>query len=109
MTRVFLFAATLTLLSACVDAAMVKPTVIGVPPPVPGDNLTSPAAVACRAAIAKQTGRPVSDVDVFDVAESEAGVGVMASVVDAEKPWSCQASPGGRVAGVMYTGSEGAL
>jgi hypothetical protein len=78
-------------------------------PATTGGNLASVAANACKAAIAQQTGRPISDVAVFDVAESEAGVGVMATVAGAEAPWACQSSPDGKVAGVSYTGSEGSL
>lgn len=101
----------LACLSACALAACVESTE---PTPVPmpavtGGNLNSVAANACRTAIARQTGRPVSDVAVFDVAESEAGVGVMATVAGADAPWACQSSPDGRVAGVTYTGSEGSL
>jgi hypothetical protein len=91
-------------LAACVET--VEPTPM---PAVTGGNLSSVAANACRAAIASQAGRPISDVAVFDVAESEAGVGVMATVAGAEAPWACQSSPSGQVAGVTYTGSEGAL
>jgi uncharacterized membrane protein YoaK (UPF0700 family) len=91
-------------LSACVETTEPMPL-----PTVTGGNLTSVAANACRAAIAQQTGRSVLDVAVFDVAESEAGVGVMATVAGAEAPWACQSSPEGRVAGVSYTGSEGSL
>ena len=93
-------------LSACVETTDPMPMPM---PAVTGGNLTSVAANACRSAIARQTGRPVSDVAVFDVAESEAGVGVMATVAGAEAPWACQSSPEGRVAGVTYTGSEGSL
>jgi hypothetical protein len=86
-------------LSACVETGDPMPM-----PAVTGGNLTSVPANACRSAIARQTGRPISDVAVFDVAESEAGVGVMATVAGAEAPWACQSSPDGRVAGVTYTG-----
>lgn len=91
-------------LSACIETT--KPMA---QPVMTGGNLNSVAANACRAAIARQTGRPISDVVVFDVAESEAGVGVMATVAGADAPWACQSSPDGRVAGVTYTGSEGSL
>jgi hypothetical protein len=91
-------------LAACVESPEPMPM-----PAITGGNLTSVAANACRAAIAMQTGRPISDVAVFDVAESEAGVGVMATVAGAEAPWACQSSPTGQVAGVTYTGSEGSL
>lgn len=92
-------------LSAAILAACVETGEPLVTPAVTGGNLTSVAANACRTAIANQAGRPVSDVAVFDVAESEAGVGVMATVAGADAPWTCQASPDGRVAGVAYTGS----
>jgi hypothetical protein len=92
-------------LSAATLAACVETSEPVVTPAVTGGNLTSVAANACRTAIANQAGRPVSDVAVFDVAESEAGVGVMATVAGAEAPWTCQSSPDGRVAGVAYTGS----
>lgn len=110
MIRPMTFVVCLTVgaLSACVDtktqASMKAPL-----PAVTGGNLNSVAAIACRSAIAKQTGRPVSDVAVFDVAESEAGVGVMATVAGADAPWSCQSSSAGEVAGVTYTGTEGAM
>jgi hypothetical protein len=91
-------------LAACVETTGTMPM-----PGTTGGNLNSVAASACRAAIARETGRSVSDVAVFDVAESEAGVGVMATVAGAEAPWACQSSPDGRVAGVTYTGSEGSL
>jgi hypothetical protein len=74
-----------------------------------GGDFTAPAAVACRAAIASEVGVPVSEVAVFDVADSEAGVGVQASVAGADAPWACLADADGRVQGVAYTGSEGRL
>jgi hypothetical protein len=80
-----------------------------VTPPMTGGDLDSVAANACRAAIAQTANIPVSDVAVFDVAEAEAGVGVRATVAGADEPWACQSSPSGVVAGVSYTGSEGAL
>lgn len=81
--------------AACAETVEVRPV------PVAGGDPSSPAAVACRAAIARQVG-----VSPADVADSEAGVGVQANVAGAEAPWSCRA---GRVQGVMYAGSEGAL
>lgn len=90
--------------AACVETPAPMPM-----PAMTGGNLNSVAANACRAAIAAQTGRPISDVAVFDVAESEAGVGVMATVAGADAPWACQSSPSGQVAGVTYTGNEGTL
>jgi hypothetical protein len=54
-------------------------------------------------------GRSVSDVAVFDVNESEAGITVEATVAGAEAPWRCTTDGSGRVSSVMYTGSEGRL
>jgi hypothetical protein len=91
-------------LAACNQtAAAPKPTPTAMPA-VTGGDLSSVAANACRTAIARQAGRSVGDVAVFDVAESEAGVGVMATVAGAAAPWACQSSKDGRVAGVAYTG-----
>ena len=90
------------MLSACVETGDLM-----LMPAVTGGNLASVAANACRSAIANQSGRQISDVAVFDVAGSEAGVGVMATVAGAEAPWARQSSPDGRVAGVTYTGTEG--
>jgi len=87
-------------LSACVESGGPIPM-----PAVTGGDLTSVAANACRAAIARQAGRSVSDVAVFDAASAEAGVGVMATVAGYDAPWACQSSPEGRVAGVSYTGT----
>lgn len=74
-----------------------------------GGDLTGAPARACQAAIAKQMGRSVSDVAVFDVKESEAGITVEATVAGAEAPWRCTTDRSGRVSNVMYTGSEGRL
>lgn len=106
MTRPLTFLACMAVgaLAACVETSEPMPILA-----MTGGNLNSVAANACRTAIAAQTGRPASDVAVFDVAESEAGVGVMATVAGAEAPWACQSSPDGRVAGVTYTGNEGSL
>ena len=96
------------LLAGCVESTGTGSTDT-VTPPVTGGDLNSTAARACRAAIARETGLSESDVAVFDVVEAEAGVGVRATVAGADAPWSCQSSPSGKVAGVMYTGSEGTL
>jgi hypothetical protein len=93
-------------LAGCVETNATKSTVT---PAVTGGDLTGAPARACRAAIAKEMARPVSDVAVFDVAESEAGITVEASVAGAEAPWRCYTDRSGRVSNVMYTGSEGTL
>jgi hypothetical protein len=66
-------------------------------------------ARAFRAAIAKTTNRPQSDVTVFAVTESAAGSRVDASVAGAEAPWRCTMDGSWRVGNVMYAGSEGRL
>lgn len=91
-------------LAACSQTTATPTPTPTVTPAVTGGDLSSVAAQACRAAIARETGRPMSDVAVYDVAESEAGVGVMATVAGAAAPWACQSSPDGRVARVAYTG-----
>lgn len=59
-----------------------------------GDDLTGPAATACRAAIAAQVGRGLSAVTVVAMTET---------------PWTCRTDAAHRVLDVMYSGSEGAL
>lgn len=93
-------------LAGCVDTDSTRPMETTA---VTGGDLTGVPARACRAAIAKQTGLSTSDVAVFDVTESEAGITVEATVAGAEAPWRCYTDRSGRVSGVMYTGSEGAL
>ncbi len=78
-------------------------------PAVTGGDLTGVPARAYQAAIAKQMDRPASDVAVFDVKESQAGITVEATVAGAEAPWRCTTDRSGRVSNVMYTGSEGKL
>ncbi len=89
------------MLSACVTS---EPDIA--PLPV---NAGSKAAVACRAAIARQVGVSVGDVAVFETIESEAGTRVRASVAGAVDPWACLSSNDGVVAEVNYTGNEGSL
>jgi hypothetical protein len=93
-------------LAGCVDSSSTKPTET---PAVTGGDLTGVPARACRTAIAKKVGVSSADVAVFDVAESQAGITVDATVAGAEAPWRCFTDRSGRVSNVMYTGSEGAL
>ena len=93
-------------LTGCVDTDSTKPMETAA---VTGGDLTGVPARACRAAIAKETGLSTSDVAVFDVAESEAGITVEATVATATAPWRCYTDRSGRISGVMFTGSEGAL
>lgn len=93
-------------LAGCVETSATKSLET---PVVTGGDLTGVPARACRTAIAKKMGRPASDVAVFDVAESQAGITVEATVAGAEAPWRCYTDRSGRVSNVMYTGSEGKL
>ncbi|CRI66277.1 hypothetical protein THIOKS12720003 [Thiocapsa sp. KS1] len=92
--------------AGCVESSSTTSTAT---PVVTGGDLAGVPARACQAAIAKKMGRSASDVAVFDVAESEAGITVEATVAGAEAPWRCYTDRSGRVSNVMYTGSEGAL
>jgi glucose/arabinose dehydrogenase len=93
-------------LAGCVETSATK---TGQTPAVTAGDLSGVPARACRAAIAKTMNRPVSDVAVFDVAESQAGITVQATVTGAQAPWRCTTDGSGRVGNVMYTGSEGRL
>jgi hypothetical protein len=90
-------------LSGCVETSMSDPVA------VTGGDLTGATATSCRAAIARQANKSTSDVAVFDVAESEAGNTVQATLAGADAPWICRTDTNGRVLQVMYSGSEGSL
>lgn len=94
------------LLSACVDT-MATETVTTIAPTAA--DRASPAYRSCVAAIARTTGQSTSDVSVFDIASSEAGTTVQATVSTAVAPWRCIASNDGTVQQVLFTGSEGSL
>jgi hypothetical protein len=79
------------------------------PIPMTGGDLTGATATVCRAAIARQTNNSVMDVAVFDVAESEAGNTVQATVAGGVDPWICRTDRNNRVQQVIYSGSEGTL
>lgn len=85
-------------LSACVETTPMEPVA------VTGGNLTGTTATNCRAAIAREMNRNISDVAIFDVSESEAGNMAQASVAGSEAPWICRTDRNGRVAQVMYSG-----
>jgi len=70
---------------------------------------TSKAESACLDAVAKKVGVSRSQVSTIKVLNSEAGVGVTVKVPGAQAPWSCLSDTKGKVQGVSYTGSEGAL
>ncbi len=78
-------------LSGCVESNTTRSTAA---PAVTGGDLTGVPTRACRTAIAKQMNRPVSDVAVFDAAESQAGITVEATVAGA--PSASPGSLGGR-------------
>lgn len=90
-------------LAGCLETATTAPVA------VTGGNLTGTTATNCRAAIASQANKSTSDVAVFDVAESEAGNTVQATLAGADAPWICRTDRDGRVLQVMYSGSEGSL
>lgn len=85
-------------LSACVETTSMETAT------VTGGNLTGTTATNCRAAIAREMNRNVSDVAIFDVVESEAGNVAQASVAGAEQPWICRTDRNGVVSQVMYSG-----
>ncbi len=70
---------------------------------------TSVAEKACLAAVAKQVGTKSSLLKVEDVSVSEAATVVMVKVPEATAPWKCFSDKKGKVSGVEFTGSEGAL
>ncbi len=90
-------------LTGCVETTMSEPVA------VTGGNLTGTTATNCRAAIAREANKSISDVAVFDVAESEAGNTVQATLAGADAPWICRTDRNGVVLQVMYSGSEGTL
>ncbi|MFN4203360.1 MAG: hypothetical protein ACK4GM_09920 [Tabrizicola sp.] len=85
-------------LTGCVETTMTEPVA------TTGGNLTGTTATNCRAAIAREMNRNISDVAIFDVLESEAGNVAQASVAGAEAPWICRTDRNGRVSQVMYSG-----
>lgn len=85
-------------LTACVETTPMEPVA------VTGGDLTGATATNCRAAIAREMNRNISDVAIFDVTESEAGNVAQASVAGADEPWICRTDRNGRVAQVMYSG-----
>ncbi|MCQ8119554.1 hypothetical protein [Methylomonas rosea] len=70
---------------------------------------TGVAEKACLDAVAKQVGKDKSLLKVSDVFSSEAGMAIMVQVPDATAPWKCFSDKKGKVSGVEFTGSEGAL
>ena len=100
MKTPFAIIATLALLglSACVETTSMEPVAMT------GGNLTGTTATNCRAAIAREMNRNISDVAIFDVSESEAGNVAQASVAGADAPWICRTDRNGRVSQVMYSG-----
>ena len=89
----------LSALAACDEAPMEMADTAA--PMAP--DLTSPAAVACRTAIASEVGVSTGDVAIFQTDFSEAGTLVTATVAGAVEPWACLASNSGVVEEVYYT------
>ena len=103
-TTAALFGLVSLTLVACIETGQQ-----GAPVVVTGGDLTGATAANCRSAIARQTNLSVGDVAVFDVATSEAGNTVQATVAGADAPWICRTDSTNRVLQVMYSGSEGSL
>jgi hypothetical protein len=93
-------AALLLGLAACAPVPEIPPAT-----PQPPD-LGAPAAIACRAAIARDAGVREADVTVTETASTSSGVAVRAGVVGGPGPWACLAEPGGKVLEVGYSGIE---
>lgn len=72
----------------------------------PSSSASNESVRPCLEAVAKQVG--TDEVSFLRLEYSEAATGVYVSVAGAEAPWLCTAW-GDEVAGVMYTGDEGAL
>jgi hypothetical protein len=70
---------------------------------------TAVAEKACLAEVAKTTGVDGNKLKVVDVMEAQSGITVMITVPDATAPWKCLSGKNGKVDGVTFTGSEGAL
>lgn len=64
----------------------------------------SPAEKACLKAVSTKAGVALSELQVVDVMDSEAGVGVTIKVPGADAPWSCLSDKKGHVQGAAYTG-----
>ena len=70
---------------------------------------TSAAEKAGLVAVAKQVGLDQSLLKVKDIFSSEAGMAILVLVPQATAPWKCFSDLKGKVSGVEFTGSEGAL
>ncbi|UBO75499.1 hypothetical protein [Aeromonas rivuli] len=68
-------------------------------------NRASAAETACLKAVASKTGTAVSKLNVLEVLDSEAGVGVTIEVPGSQAPWSCLSDKQGHVQGAASTGS----
>ncbi|ULH03639.1 hypothetical protein MF133_04280 [Aeromonas caviae] len=65
----------------------------------------SPAEKACLKAVSDKTDVAQQQLQVIDVMDSEAGVGVTIKVPGADAPWSCLSDKKGHVQGAAYTGN----
>lgn len=74
-----------------------------------GASETAAAEKACLAAVAKQVGKSSGSLKVLEASVSEAATVVMVQVPEAAAPWKCFSDRKGKVSGVEFTGSEGAL
>lgn len=72
--------------------------------PAASASPASPAEKACLKAVSEKTNVPLAQLQVTDVMDSEAGVGVTIKVPGADAPWSCLSDKQGHVQGAAYTG-----
>lgn len=84
----------------------------GMPPvalqsPVAATPSSDDGEAACYEQVAETTGAEVIGTDRVET--SEAGTAIYVNIEGAEAPWQCIVWEDGTVAGVMYTGDEGAL
>lgn len=79
--------------------------VAGSAPQAATASKASPAEKACLKAVSAKTDVAQSQLQVTDVMDSEAGVGVTIKVPGADAPWSCLSDKKGHVQGAAYTGS----
>lgn len=64
----------------------------------------SPAEKACLKAVSNKTDVAQNQLQIIDVMDSEAGVGVTIKVPGADAPWSCLSDKKGHVQGAAKTG-----
>lgn len=64
----------------------------------------SPAEKACLKTVSEKTNVSQERLQIMDVMDSNAGIGVTIKVPGADEPWSCLSDKKGHVQGAAYTG-----